>query len=152
MSETVINAVEAAFRIPREQIVSRNRDHNVTRARYAAAMLMREGGSPIISIGAALGRHHTTIIDAVSRARAMASRDTKFAACLETARQITKDGRTEAFEAPEHPEPQPEARPPVDHLEAFRKVGDTIEQTQMRADVERASIALGELLRAEVGA
>lgn len=149
MFENILTAVEVAFDVRVDDLLTSSRSHALTRARHAAALIMRDAGGSVLRIGTVLRRHHTTIMDSVKRARRLAGDDAEFSERLAMARNLAHGPAGADLLAVRTLPLKKRRTPPAARLEGFRRPGDTIEDAEMRASVERASAKLIALLHAE---
>jgi chromosomal replication initiator protein len=84
--DTTLNRVAELFEVTVADLRGRSRTARIVQARFAAAHAMHREhpGMPLSTIGAALGgRDHSTIINALRRAEALARHDPDYGAKLD---------------------------------------------------------------------
>lgn len=86
-TKSVMRAVAAAFDLSDDELNAPTRVHRISRARWAAMVILREQGLSYTGVGAQLGLDHTTVMHGVEMAAKM---PVEWHARLEDARLIFK--------------------------------------------------------------
>lgn len=86
-----IAAAAAAHQVPASIIKSASRQRPHVRARWHAMHLLREVGFSLPEIGAALNRHHTSIMHGLAEQQRFRSEGTTRRSLLPTGRQYRED-------------------------------------------------------------
>jgi chromosomal replication initiation ATPase DnaA len=86
--EAICRHVAEATEVAVKDLTGANRSPAAIRARWIAMRALRDRCMPVVSIGKALGRDHTTVIHGLRRFDEIAAEDPRYAALAREAAQI----------------------------------------------------------------
>lgn len=157
MFDAVFSGVWQAFGVDREELIGPTRNRFVSRARFAASIVLRENGATLAQIGGMFRRDQSTISVGIETGLRIAGEHIgppericpEFSARLNYLRSLTREAlQAEKDAAPCHGA-RKDKRPPAANV--GRPRDEPIETALTRASIEAASVRLGQLLALERG-